>query len=90
MDVSVVAYDQNELTTNIHIKSIHSCLQSCRTIELEHHRSPCRCACLRSAADCAPRQRFDPSKCACHCDQSHNQDKYNCALDPRYRAALVL
>ena len=65
-------------------------MQSCRTIELEHHRSPCRCACLRSAADCAPRQRFDPGKCACHCDQAHNQAKYNCALDPRYnRATLV-
>ena len=64
-------------------------MQSCRTIDLEHHRSPCRCACLRSAADCAPRQRFDPSKCACHCDQAHNQAKYNCALDPRYTAVLV-
>ena len=59
-------------------------MQSCRKIELEHHRSPCRCACLLTASDCSPRQMFDPSKCQCHCDKSHNAAKYSCALDPRF------
>jgi len=57
--------------------------QTCRTIELEHHRSPCRCSCLMSSTDCSPRQMFDPSKCQCYCDKSNNAVKYNCALDPR-------
>ena len=49
--------------------------QVCRQVELEHHRSPCRCACLLSAADCGPGQVFDPIKCRCHCDPSHNAAK---------------
>jgi len=57
--------------------------QVCRQVELEHHRSPCRCACLLSAADCGPGQVFDPIKCRCHCDPSHNAAKYSCSLDPR-------
>merc|ERR1719394_191980 len=56
--------------------------QSCRTIELEHHRSPCRCSCLLTASSCSHAQRFDPAQCGCACDQTHSQEKYTCALDP--------
>ena len=57
-------------------------VQSCRSIELEHHRSPCRCSCLVTAASCTPHQRFDPARCACACDQTHSRAKYSCALNP--------
>jgi len=57
--------------------------QTCRHVELEHHRSPCRCACLLTSADCTPAQMFDSSKCTCNCDKSHNAAKYFCAQDPR-------
>ena len=63
--------------------------QSCRKIDLEHHRSPCRCACLLTASDCSPRQMFDPSKCECHCDKSNNAAKYSCALDPRLELSII-
>ena len=58
-------------------------LQTCRQVELEHHRSPCRCVCLLTASDCTPMQIFDAAKCTCNCDKSHNGKKYLCALDPR-------
>ena len=57
--------------------------QTCRQVELEHHRSPCRCVCLLTASDCGPMQIFDAVKCTCSCDKSHNAEKYSCALDPR-------
>ena len=59
-----------------------SLYQTCRSIELEHHRSPCRCSCLLKAEDCSVEQRFDPGQCGCSCEQKHNLAKYRCALDP--------
>ena len=59
-------------------------MQTCRQVELEHHRSPCRCVCLLTPADCAPSQVFDSHKCGCSCDKSHNAAKYWCAQDPRH------
>jgi len=57
--------------------------QVCRHIELEHHRSPCRCSCLLSPGDCGQNQVFSTSSCSCSCDKSANAAKYSCALDPR-------
>jgi len=57
--------------------------QVCRHIELEHHRSPCRCNCLLAPGDCGQNQVFSTSSCSCSCDRSANAAKYSCALDPR-------
>jgi len=58
--------------------------QTCRQVELEHHRSPCRCVCLLTSSDCGPLQIFDSQKCMCSCDKSHNAAKYSCAQDSRH------
>ena len=50
----------------------------CRNIELEHHRSPCRCTCLLAPGDCGPNQvmakagdpllsSWDPLQYLCRC-----------------------
>ena len=59
-------------------------MQTCRQVELEQHRSPCRCVCLLTASDCGQMQIFDAAKCSCNCDKTHNAAKYACALDPRH------
>ena len=30
--------------------------QICRSVEMEHHKGPCRCSCHLSYGDCAPAQ----------------------------------
>ena len=39
----------------------------CTTIELEHHRGPCRCQCLLNNSSCHTQQHFLPSSCSCQC-----------------------
>jgi len=56
--------------------------QVCRTIELEHHKGPCRCSCQLTVGDCGPAQLFDPDECRCTCNKNKNPDKYQCAQRP--------
>ena len=50
----------------------------CTTIELEHHRGPCRCQCQLNNSSCHARQQFLPSSCSCQCLPSLADDKSEC------------
>ena len=50
----------------------------CTSIELEHHRGPCRCECSLGPASCSARQHFLPSSCSCQCLPSLTRDKLDC------------
>ena len=50
----------------------------CTSIELEHHRGPCRCECSLGPTSCSPRQHFLPSSCSCQCLPSLTRDKLDC------------
>ena len=50
----------------------------CTSIELEHHRGPCRCECSLGPASCSPRQHFLPDSCSCQCLPHLTRDKLDC------------
>ena len=50
----------------------------CTSIELEHHRGPCRCECPLGPASCTSRQHFLPSSCSCQCLPRLTRDKLDC------------
>ena len=50
----------------------------CTSIELEHHRGPCRCECPLGPASCTSRQHFLPSSCSCQCLPRLTRDKLEC------------
>ena len=50
----------------------------CTSIELEHHRGPCRCECSLGGHSCSPRQQFSPDSCSCHCLPHLTRDKLAC------------
>lgn len=56
----------------------------CTTIELEHHRGPCRCECLVSSCP-SPRQTFHPESCSCSCLPSLSQEKQTCSNSSLHR-----
>jgi len=56
--------------------------QVCRTIELEHHKGPCRCSCQLTPASCGPAQLFNEDDCRCSCAKEKNPEKYKCAQRP--------
>ena len=39
----------------------------CTTVELDHHKGPCRCQCLLEKSSCHERQRFIDDSCSCQC-----------------------
>ena len=50
----------------------------CTSVELEHHRGPCRCECLRNRSSCHLRQQFLPNSCSCQCLPSLASEKSVC------------
>ena len=50
----------------------------CTTIELEHHRGPCRCECPLGPHSCSARQQFLADSCSCHCLPHLARDKLAC------------
>ena len=50
----------------------------CTSIELEHHRGPCRCECSLTPASCSPRQHFLSDSCSCQCLPHLARDKLDC------------
>ena len=50
----------------------------CTSIELEHHRGPCRCECSLGPASCSARQHFLPDSCSCQCLPHLTRDKLDC------------
>ena len=50
----------------------------CTSVELEHHRGPCRCECLRNTTSCHVRQHFLPDSCSCQCLPSLTSEKSVC------------
>ena len=50
----------------------------CTSIELEHHRGPCRCECSLGATSCSARQHFLPDSCSCQCLPHLSRDKLDC------------
>ena len=50
----------------------------CTSIEVEHHRGPCRCECLRNNSSCHDRQQFLPDSCSCQCSPSLSSEKSVC------------
>ena len=56
----------------------------CTSIELEHHRGPCRCECDKSPASCSPRQHFIPDTCTCQCLPGLARDKLRCVNSTRH------
>jgi len=50
----------------------------CTTIQLEHHRGPCRCECSRTSCP-SPRQYFQSDSCSCSCLPTLASEKLACA-----------
>ena len=50
----------------------------CTSIELEHHRGPCKCECSLGPGSCSVRQQFSPDSCSCHCLPHLTRDKLAC------------
>ena len=50
----------------------------CTSIELEHHRGPCRCECSLNPSSCQGRQQFLPDSCSCQCLPSLASEKSIC------------
>jgi len=50
----------------------------CTTIELEHHRGPCRCECPLGPHSCSARQQFLADSCSCQCLPHLARDKLAC------------
>ena len=50
----------------------------CTSIELEHHRGPCKCDCHLSPSSCNNRQKFLPETCACQCLPILTPEKIAC------------
>jgi len=50
----------------------------CTTIELEHHRGPCRCECGQTSCS-SPRHQFQAESCSCSCLPSLTKEKQACS-----------
>ena len=50
----------------------------CTSIELEHHRGPCKCECSLTPSSCSAHQRFLPNSCSCACLPSLASEKRLC------------
>jgi len=50
----------------------------CTSIELEHHRGPCRCECSLNPSSCNERQHFLSDSCSCQCLPSLASEKMMC------------
>ena len=57
----------------------------CTSIELEHHRGPCRCVCQQSPATCSSKQLFHTPSCSCQCHASLSRDKAICSNSSLHR-----
>ena len=57
----------------------------CTSIELEHHRGPCRCECLRNRSSCHARQHLLPDSCSCQCLPSLASEKSVCTNSSVHR-----
>ena len=57
----------------------------CTSIELEHHRGPCRCECLLDPSSCHARQQFLPDSCSCQCLPSLGSEKSVCSNSSVHR-----
>ena len=64
--LSVSFFFSDTLYSHSHYRCHHH-YQVCRTVELEHHKGPCRCSCHLSHGDCSPAQVLTD----CHCDYRH-------------------
>ena len=57
----------------------------CTSIELEHHRGPCRCECDKSPASCdQTRHLWRPDTCTCQCLPGLARDKIRCVNSTRH------
>merc|ERR1719323_2255105 len=56
----------------------------CTSIELEHHRGPCRCECDSGPGDCSSRQLWSPGSCSCQCQPSLTLEKLRCSNTSRH------
>ena len=56
----------------------------CTSIELEHHRGPCRCECDKTRASCSPRHHFREDTCTCQCLPGLGRDKLRCVNSTRH------
>ena len=57
----------------------------CTSIELEHHRGPCRCECDKSQASCdQTRHLWRPDTCTCQCLPGLARDKIRCVNSTRH------
>ena len=50
----------------------------CTSIQLEHHRGPCRCSCQADPGSCSSSQVFDQESCSCSCPTRLTPDKVAC------------
>jgi len=50
----------------------------CTTIELEHHRGPCRCECGQTSCP-SPRHQFQAESCSCSCSPTLTKEKQECS-----------
>ena len=57
----------------------------CTSIELEHHRGPCRCECTRKPSSCHVRQQFLPDSCSCQCLPGLASEKSVCTNSSVHR-----
>ena len=56
----------------------------CTSIELEHHRGPCRCECDKTRASCSPRHHFREDTCTWQCLPGLGRDKLQCVNSTRH------
>lgn len=56
----------------------------CTSIELEHHRGPCKCECSLNQASCNNRQIFLSDTCKCQCLPGLTREKLECVNSTRH------
>merc|ERR1719384_1923190 len=56
----------------------------CTSIELEHHRGPCKCECSLNQASCNNRQIFLSDTCKCQCQPGLTREKIDCVNSTRH------
>ena len=56
----------------------------CTSIELEHHRGPCKCECGLSHGSCNIRQHFLSDTCTCQCLPHLAREKVQCLNSTRH------
>ena len=56
----------------------------CTSIELEHHRGPCKCECGLNPGSCNSRQHFLSDTCTCQCLPHLTREKVTCLNSTRH------